>query len=154
MMLRCLNMSEFTIKDRVLNMSHTMHSARSLYKLMNTYWEIGVFRTLSKIKECFGKLFSVLTIFAKHSILYLWESSEYVLSFKYVRVVSIPDCQYGNVLNFRDYPGFTYFRKYDRVLNMRLDTITEGLRVFQDFQHGRLQCMQGLYKVLNMSECS
>ena len=37
MMLRCLNMSEFTIIDRVLNMSNTMHSARSLYKLMNTY---------------------------------------------------------------------------------------------------------------------
>ena len=144
MMLRCLNMSEFAIIDRVLNMSHTMHSARSLYKLMNTYWEIGVFRTLSKIKECFGKLLSVLTIFAKLSILYLWEGSEYVLSFKYVRVVSIPDFQYGNVLNFHGYPGFTYFRKYGRVLNMRLDTIMEGLRVFQDFQHGRLQYMQGL----------
>ena len=144
MMLRCLNMSEFAIIDRVLNMSHTMHSARSLYKLMNTYWEIGVFRTLPKIKECFGKLFSVLTIFAKLSILYLWEGSEYVLSFKYVRVVSIPDFQYGNVLNFHGYPGFTYFRKYGRVLNMRLDTIMEGLRVFQDFQHGRLQYMQGL----------
>ena len=45
----CLNMCEFAIIDRVLNMYHTIHSARSLYKLMSTYWEIGVFRTPSKI---------------------------------------------------------------------------------------------------------
>ena len=44
-----LNMSEFMIIDRVLNMSHTMHSARSLYKLMSTYIEMDVFRTLSKL---------------------------------------------------------------------------------------------------------
>ena len=35
----CLDISEFTIVDKVLNMSHTTHSARSLYKLMSTYWE-------------------------------------------------------------------------------------------------------------------
>ena len=29
-------MSEFAIIDRVLNMSHTIHSAKSLYKLTNT----------------------------------------------------------------------------------------------------------------------
>ena len=45
----CLNMSKFTIIDRVLNMSHTIHSTRSLYKLMSTYCEIGVFKTLLKI---------------------------------------------------------------------------------------------------------
>ena len=37
-------MSEFTIIDKVLNMYHTIHSARSLYKLMNTYGEIDVFK--------------------------------------------------------------------------------------------------------------
>ena len=36
----CPNMSEFTIIGRVLNMYHTIPSARSLYKLMGTYWEI------------------------------------------------------------------------------------------------------------------
>ena len=45
----CLNMSEFTIIDRVLNMHDTVHSARSLYKLNSTCWEIGVFRTPSNI---------------------------------------------------------------------------------------------------------
>ena len=44
-----LNMSEFTIVDRVLNIYHTIHSARPLYKLMSTYWEIGLFITLLKI---------------------------------------------------------------------------------------------------------
>ena len=33
-------MSEFTIIDRVLNIYHTIYSARSLYKLMSTYSEI------------------------------------------------------------------------------------------------------------------
>ena len=45
----CLNMSEFKIIDRVLNMYHTMHGARSLYMPMCTYWETCVFRTRSKI---------------------------------------------------------------------------------------------------------
>ena len=44
-----LNMSEFKIIDRVLNMSQKLHSARSLCKLMSTYWQMGVFRTFSKI---------------------------------------------------------------------------------------------------------
>ena len=37
------------IIGRVLNMYHTKHRARSLYKLMGTYREIGIFRTPSKI---------------------------------------------------------------------------------------------------------
>ena len=32
-----LNMSEFTMIDRVLSISYTMYSKRSLYKLMSTY---------------------------------------------------------------------------------------------------------------------
>ena len=47
----CLNMSKFTVIDKILNMHHTIHSARSPYKLMNTYWQIGVFRTRSKIQD-------------------------------------------------------------------------------------------------------
>ena len=34
----CVNMSGFTIIDRVLNMHHIFYSARLLYKLMSTYW--------------------------------------------------------------------------------------------------------------------
>ena len=45
----CLNMSKFMLLDRILNMYHTIYSARSLYKLISTYWEIGVLRTRSKI---------------------------------------------------------------------------------------------------------
>ena len=45
----CLNMFGFTISDRVLDMCNTIQSTRSLYKLMSAYWEISIFRTLSKI---------------------------------------------------------------------------------------------------------
>ena len=41
--------SKFTMIDRVLNMYHTIHSARSFCKLMSTYWEMGVLRAISKI---------------------------------------------------------------------------------------------------------
>ena len=44
-----LNMSKFTIIDRVLIMYHTIHSTRSLSKSMSTYWEINIFRTQLKI---------------------------------------------------------------------------------------------------------
>ena len=40
----CLNMSELTIINVVLSMSHTIHSARSLYRLTSTFWEIDVFK--------------------------------------------------------------------------------------------------------------
>ena len=81
-------MSELTIIDRVLNKYHTIHSVGPLYKLMNTYWETDVFRIWSKIWN--GVLWKnnySLTIFAKNSILNLWEGSEYVLVFKYVRAL-------------------------------------------------------------------
>ena len=45
----CLNMSEFTIIDKVLNMSHVIHSARSLYKLMSNYWKMGESRTVKDL---------------------------------------------------------------------------------------------------------
>ena len=45
----CLNMSEFMIIERVLNIYYTIHSKRSLYKVMSIYWKIGLFRTWSKI---------------------------------------------------------------------------------------------------------
>ena len=42
-------MFEFTTIDRVLNMYRIIHSAKSLYKLMSSYSEIGVFKNRSKI---------------------------------------------------------------------------------------------------------
>ena len=39
------SMFEFKIKGSVLNVYRTVHIANSLYKLMSTYWEIGIFRT-------------------------------------------------------------------------------------------------------------
>ena len=132
MMLRCLNMSEFAIIDRVLNMSHTMHSARSLYKLMNTYWEIGVFRTLSKIKECFGKLFSVLTIFAKLSILY-----ERVLNTCWVLNMS----------------GSWVFQIFNMVM-FWISTVTQGLPIFVNMAGFWICAWIQLWKVYEYSRIS
>ena len=72
-----LNMSEVTIIVRVLNIYHTIHSATSLYKL------------LSSKMERFGKITIAFNYFHKNSILNLWENSEYVSGFKYVRVLNI-----------------------------------------------------------------
>ena len=47
----CLNMSVFMVKVRVLNMYHTILSAKSPFKLMGTYWEIHIFRTWLKIYD-------------------------------------------------------------------------------------------------------
>ena len=44
--------------------------------------------------------------------------------FKYVRVLNITGLSI--VLNFQGYTGFSYFHKYDRVLNIRRDAVIEG----------------------------
>ena len=103
-----LNMSAFTIIDRVLNMSHTMHSVRSLYKLISTYWEMGVFRTLSRSKiERFGKIIIAFNYFRKRlSILNLWEGPKYMVGFKYIRVLNIPGY---SILQGTEFPALHRF---------------------------------------------
>ena len=89
-----------------------------------------------------------LTIFAKHSTLNLWEGSEYVSGFKYVRVLNVPGwsiCQ--------RYAQLTYFRKYYRVLSMHRDAIIEGFWILQDFEYARELHMQVSQKVLNKHNC-
>ena len=82
----CLNVSELTIINRVLNMCHTIHSAASLFKLIITYWEIDLFRTRSKNQD--GALWKTIIVFnyflQKDSILNFWEGSKYVSGFKFV----------------------------------------------------------------------
>ena len=108
----CLIMYEFMIIDKVLNMYRTTHIMRSLYKLMGTYW--GLFGTQSKINnvELWKNNYSFLTIFAKYFILNFWEYSEYVLGFKYVKVL--------NISNFYKYDGSECAStcNYERVLNV------------------------------------
>ena len=49
-------------------MSHTKHSARSFYKLVSTYWEIGVIRTCHRSKlEGFGKIIIAFNYFRKYA---------------------------------------------------------------------------------------
>ena len=44
-------MSQFVVIDRILNMYHTVHRARSLNKLISTYRGIDIFRTWPKILD-------------------------------------------------------------------------------------------------------
>ena len=103
-----LNMSEFTILDRVLNISHTIHREVILQK---GFLEISIafnyFRKTLHLKSLRG----------------FW----YVSGFRYVGVLNIPGLLICQILNFQGYTEFNYFRKYDRVLNIREDLIMEGL---------------------------
>ena len=62
------------------------------------------------------------------------------------------DFQYARVHNFQGYTGLTYFRKYDRVLNMRRDAIMQGFWIFQDSEYANFPHMRRLHKVPNMPE--
>ena len=118
----CLNMSEFTITDKVLSMSSTIHTAK-------TYWKKGVFRALSKIWDrALWKIIIAFNYFRKTLYpKFLRGGSEYVSGFKYFRV-----------LNFQGYTGLTCFCKYVRVLIPRfsvcpgfwISRVTQGLPIF------------------------
>ena len=85
---------------------------QDLWEPWNTYWEIDVFRIRSKM--------DFLTIFAKNSVLNLWEGSEYVSGFEYVRV-----------LNIRKFSLMTGF------------WICVGVRLWKGSEYSRFPCMSG-----------
>ena len=134
-----LNMSEFTITDRVLNIYHTIHSTRSLFKLRvqtkkQTYSVPG---QRSKMKR-FEKIIIITTtkvIITKNSILNLWSVLNMCL-----------------VLNMSEFWIFVNLRIYDRVMNMSRDVIMEEFWIFQDSEYARFLHMQAVYRVLNMVE--
>ena len=106
----CLKMCEFTIINRLLNMYHTIHSARSLKNLMSIYWEI--FRTSQRSK---------MERFGKNSILNLWEGSEYVSRSNYGRVLNIPGfwaCQVSAYARIAKGSEYGWIMSYGRVLNI------------------------------------
>ena len=134
-----LNMSEFTIIDRVLNIYYTIHRARALFKLRvltekQTYSEPG---QRSKMKRFERIIVITITkvIITKNSILNLW------------RVLNM--CL---VLNISELWIFVNFRKYDRVMNISRDVIMEEFWIFQDSEYARFLHMQAVYRVLNMVE--
>ena len=126
----------------VLNTFHAIHSLRSLYKLMSTYGDMGVFRRMSKIYDIGKKL--LLTIFAKHSIRNLWETSEYMSGIKYARALKIPRssiCQGPEFLEFYSVSLFLQIWQsseyasgciYGRVLNI------SGFPICQVSANGRV----------------
>ena len=84
-----LNMSEFTTICKVLSMYHTIHSTRPLCKPISTYWETYSEPDQRSKIERFGKIIIVFNWIAKKLIMNLWEVSEFVSGFKYVRVLNI-----------------------------------------------------------------
>ena len=79
--------------------------------------------------ERFAKIILAFNYFCKIFHLKSSKCSEHVADLKYVRVSNIPGLSMCQGFEFSGYRGFTYFRKYDRVLHM-----------------------QGLHKVLNIPE--
>ena len=76
-------------------MYHAIQSARSLYKVMSTYWEILRDKysepgQRSKMEDgtLWKNSYSFWLSLQKNFILNLWEGSEYVSGFKYVRVMN------------------------------------------------------------------
>ena len=57
-----------------------------------------------------------------------------------VKVLNTPDAR---VLNFQGYTRFTYFCKYDRVLNMRRIKLWKGSEYFRIVDYGRVLNMPG-----------
>ena len=57
------------------------------------------------------------------------------------------------VLNMSEFWIFVNFRKYDRILNMRGDAITERFLVIQDSEYAGFLRLQALREVLNMPKC-
>ena len=134
----CLNMSEFSIIDSVLNISLTIHSARSLYKLMSTYWEMAYSEPGQRSKmEHFGKIIVVLTIFEKK-----------------LHLKSLRDFWICIGFQVSEFCILVNFRRCDRVLNTHRDATMEGFWIFQDSNYVRFLHMQALHKVLNMPEHS
>ena len=108
----CLYMSEFTITYRVLNIYHTIISARSPYKLMSTYWFISDSGQRSTI-ERLGKIIIVFKYFCKELHIKSLRGFWIYVGFYNVRVLWI----------------FVNFRKYDRVLNILRDVIIRVLNI-------------------------
>ena len=119
-----------------------------LYKLISTPREMAAFRTMWRSKiVCFRKIIIAFNFFCKTLHLKFLKR---VLHMSRVLNMSafwiFQDCQYARVLNFPGYTGFTYFHKYDRVLNMHRDTS------MKNFRHNNVWIIYSdNAKVLNMS---
>ena len=134
-------MSEFTIMDRVLNMYHAIYSAGSLYKLMSTYWEIGMFRTLS---ECWNMSeFWIFVNFLKFDRVLnmrrdaIMEGLEIFKDSKYTRFLHMQVLHM--VLNNALWQGSKYaWSTFHRVLNKFPVLNMPGLRIRQGCEYARI----------------
>ena len=87
-----LNISEFSLKGRVLNMSHIqciLQGHSPSWWLLIERWVYSEIHQRSKVVD-FGKTIVPFDYFHKTLHLNLWQGPKYVLVFKHVRVLSIP----------------------------------------------------------------
>ena len=88
--LLCLNMSEFTIIDKVLNMSHTAHSARMQlwkgfeYSRIPNILYFCIYKGYRRFKICLNMAEKCL-----NNLFWLWQDFECVWS-KFHRVLNMP----------------------------------------------------------------
>ena len=118
-------MSEFMIIDKVLNMSQTRHSARSLKKNL---LRDGRIQNHVKDWAFWGKKHFHKTLYLKslRGFCMCWVLN---MSGSWI----FQDRNYARVLNFHRYKEFTYFRWYKRVLNRCGDEVMEGLWIVSGF---------------------
>ena len=137
-------------------MSYTIHSTKSLYKLMSTYWKKGIFRTLSKIWD--RALWKVIIAFNYFcAALYLKSLRRFWMCARFWLFQSSEYSKNDKMPNFQGYKGLTWFYKYVRVLNIPelsvcpkfwISRVTQGLLIFVNMTG----FMQKLWKLLNMPE--
>ena len=138
----CLNMSEFIIINWVLNMSHTIHGMRLLYKLMSPYWEISIFRTLARAQNmvrlwiCEGYTGCWICLNMPENALIMCQYAYVILNInKYARIylkkkTKKQSAEYARLLNVSD--AVYWIRSLHKLLssywNRRIQNIVKHLR--------------------------
>ena len=105
------DMLEFMIIGRLLNMSHTMHSGKKLYKLIRNYWEMGVFRTLSNNYSNYYFCKKNLKSLREFWMCQILNMSGFLI----LRVLNIPGFRICNVLYHMTYASIIQGSEYARL---------------------------------------
>ena len=141
-------------------MTHTIHSMRSLLKLMSTYWDIDLFWTRSKIKDE-----ALWKTNCSYLVSYSWQYSEYVLGCNYGTVLYIPwiwvcqvfayasvvyGCKYGLIMHYGRVLKMPD-QHFARILNKPPVLNMPGFRIWQGYEYVSVtQCAKYTWICLNL----
>ena len=92
----------------------------------------------------------LLTVFAKYSILNLWQGLNmcWLLNFRVLSIPGLSICQGSDFSGLYRIPVFVN----TTIMNMSWDLVTEGFWIFQDSKYTRFLHFQALHNVPNMLE--